>query len=232
MLAAPNWPLYHLSHWHIFKAHEPDGTYSKNLYNVALSDTLILAFSYQCRSCCPCSAPDPRPVRTVWSRGVVSGGYRTGLGLSPEPGISASGAQGAAGPACGPDAQWAPSLSGWSPGGPCTPRSTHLQSTDILTMTPYNTTTEVNSFIVNPSDLWEGFQWQWQAKCPRRWWGRRSIPAAGWSWRRPSLHCPEEDKNPLHPSPSGRYWAVAGWPCRTEVAAWSLPVFKDKKRIE
>lgn len=77
-----------------------------------VSDNETTPVSYQSHSCCPCSAPGREPGRTVWSRGDASCGCRRGPELFPAPSTSPSGAQGAAGPACGPDAQSARFLSG------------------------------------------------------------------------------------------------------------------------
>ena len=72
--------------------------------------------------------------------------------------------------------------------------------------------------------LWEVSQWQWRGACRIRWWGRRSIPATVWSWRRLSLRCQAAGRSPPRPSPSGIYWAGAGSPCRTVAAGESPPV--------
>lgn len=74
-----------------------------------------------------------------------------------------------------------------------------------------------------PAYLSAGSLWQWQAGCQRQWWGRQSSPAAGWSWRRPSLRCRAANRNQQCPSPSGRCWAAAGSQCRTTAAAGSPP---------
>lgn len=89
---------------------------------------------------------------------------------------------------------------------------------------PQEAVRAVKGFRQEPdSHLSAGFLWRWRAACRRRWWGRPNIPAAGWSWRKPSRRCPAASRSQRCPSPLRRCLAAAGLPCRITAAAESPP---------